>query len=259
MAVTALTYVSGNTLDAVQDGVTTLIGTGYKPFGPVVRFEENYYCQAMVDGTDPGSLEELLLLDNASSANSTASVAAVLDASKRIRTNASVGTVETGVTAVEYGDGLHHCTVLTLTDFAVGTSDDDAALAIGGKLYTFPAGAYAIDGVKVNVGLTLADAVQTDTPELGLGTAQASGANATLGAAGATTENIFEGTATADVAGTALVSAKNPTAGAPLLVQTSGGLAHTLYLNAAVTWADLTAASAVTADGTVTIFWRFFG
>lgn len=169
-------------------------------------------------------------------------------------TTANVGAAEAGAVAVENGDAIVHRTVLTLTAFAVGTSADNAALAIGALLYTFPAGVIMIDAIKVNAGLTLADAVQTNTPELGLGTTQAAGANATLGAAGATTENLFEGTATADVAGTPLVDTKQPTAAVPFIMETAD--AHTLYLNAAATWANLTAPAALTADGTITITWR---
>lgn len=171
---------------------------------------------------------------------------------------AHVGAVSTAATTgvVEYGDGYRHTTKLTLTDFAVGTSADDAAKAIGAALYVLPAGAVIVESAYLSVGLTLADAVQTDTPEIGLGNAAASGgANATLGADGATKENIWEGAATADVAGTAKVGTKIPTAAVPLVIESGGG--HTIYLNAAATWANLTAASALTATGTVIINWRF--
>jgi hypothetical protein len=204
------------------------------------------------------SAAELNLLKDAALANSTASVAAILDASKRLRTNANVGTVTTGATtsAVEIGDGLSHTTILTLTNFAVGTSGDNAAKAIGASLYSLPAGTCLVESSYISVGLTLADAIQTDTPEIGLGTAVGTGVVATLGAVGATAENIWEGEATANVSGTAKVGAKNPTASVPLVI-TAGG-SHDIYLNCAVSWADITAPAAVTATGTVVINWKFF-
>ena len=169
------------------------------------------------------------------------------------------GAVTTAATTKvkEYGDGLNHTTVLTLASFVVGTSGDNTSKAIGASLYTLPAGAVIVDNSHVSVGLTLADAVQTDTPELGIGTAVGTGAVATIGAVSAGAENIFEGTATANVSGTALVGTKLPTAAVPLIV--ASGDSHVLYLNAAVAWADLTAPATVTATGTVTINWRYLG
>ena len=83
-----------------------------------------------------------------------------------------------------------------------------------------------------------------------------SGANATLGAVGATAEDYFEGTATANVSGTHLVGTKFPlAAGIPTVIAIGGE--HTIFLNAADTWADLTAGSALTADGTIVLNWRF--
>ena len=167
-------------------------------------------------------------------------------------TKAAVSTL----TVAEAGDSYHHVTTLTLTAFAVGDSADNAALSDGALIYTLPAGAIIVDACSLDVALTLADAVQTDTPELGVGTTVGSGANATLGAVGAAAENVFEGTAVANVAGTTpLEAVKQPTAATTLLI--SAAADHTLYLNVADTWADLTAASAITATGTVRLVWRF--
>jgi hypothetical protein len=173
---------------------------------------------------------------------------------------ASNGTVAVPTTTqvAEYGNGIDRTTYLTLTNFAVGTSADNASLAIGALLYTFPAGAFVFESAHVDVGLTLADAVQTNTPELGLGSVIGSGANATLGAVGATCEEYFEGTATANVSGTHLVGTKFPTtAGIPIIVATGG--VHALFLNVAVAWANLTAPSAVTANGNIVLKWQFMG
>lgn len=171
-------------------------------------------------------------------------------------TSSTPGTPAALVTAVEYGDSRVRTTVLTLAAFAVGLSGDNANLARGATLYTFPAGEIIVEGASINVGLTLADAVQTDTPEIGLGTVAAAGeVQATLGAVGATAEDIMEGVAVADVAGTAKVNTDTPTAAVPLVIATAA--AHTVCLNVADGWADLTAASAITATGTVVINWRF--
>jgi hypothetical protein len=168
-------------------------------------------------------------------------------------TTAGIGAASGNATAVEYASGAHHTTILTLSSFAVGTSGDAAALAIGALLYTFPAGIIQVKSSLISVGLTAAISVTTDTPEIGLGTTQGSGANATLGAVAATAENIFEGTAVADVAGTVFLGTKLPTTTNVLSI--AAAAAHTVYLNAAVTWANVTAAGPVTASGTVMIEW----
>lgn len=171
-------------------------------------------------------------------------------------TSVHVGAVPTNVTAAEYGNAFQHRSVLTLAALSLGTSGDNAAKANGGLLYTFPAGIILVKAAILSVGLTLADSTKTDTPELGLGTVVASGVNATLGAVGATAEDIFEGAAVADVNGTVFNGLKKPTA-APyeLLIAAAG--AHTVYMNIADTWANIVAESAVTATGTVTLLWDY--
>lgn len=196
---------------------------------------------------------ELNLLDGSSVANDAASKAAVLDASKQLRTDANVGTAGTNVTAVEYGDGRSHVTVLTASNVAL-TIGDNANLALGAAVYTLPAGAQVIDYSYLSVAISATDvANQSDTPEVGLGTTVGSGANATLGAVGTGAENIFEGTAAADCDGTATVATKLPTAGTPLII--ASGDSHVVYLNLADGWADGTDQSA-TASGTIVLVWK---
>ena len=195
-------------------------------------------------------------MDGSSTANSTVSVAAILDSGGDLRTASNVGTPGTNVTAVEYGDGRLHTTVLTLSSIAY-TIGDNAALAIGAAIYTFPAGAIAVDYAYISVALSATDAAnQADTPEVGVGTTQGSGANATLGAVGAGAENIVEGVAVADANGTAKVVSDLPNGATetPLLIAT--GDSHIAYLNYADTWADGTDQSA-TASGTVVLKWTF--
>jgi hypothetical protein len=57
-----------------------------------------------------------------------------------------------------------------------------------------------------------------------------------------------------DVAGGTLYKGNTFTTG--VLIKTSGGKARDLFLNAAVTWANVTAAGAVTFTGVITLKWR---
>lgn len=54
-------------------------------------------------------------------------------------------------------------------------------------------------------------------------------------------------------AGTAFYKSSSFTSN--ILIKTTGGKSHDLYLNAAVAWADVTAAGALTFTGVVTIKW----
>ena len=111
------------------------------------------------------------------------------------------------IKVVEYAEGFLHKTVITVPSFSFATTN--AAKAIGQKIYTFPAGwiipvAASIEMVSTTGGTTAATA-----GEIGLGTVIGSGANATMGAVGATSENIMEGTTISNhVAATALSSNK---------------------------------------------------
>jgi hypothetical protein len=161
----------------------------------------------------------------------------------------AAGTVGTGVTAVEHSsDGKNFTTILTLTGVAF-TIGDNAALADGALIYTFPAGAVVINSASINVGLSLTTGTPTtDTPEVALGTTIASGANATLGAVAATAEDICGPAVADDVAGTAEVL----TTGSSFVIEAAA--AHTVHLNYADTWADVDD-TAATAAGTVAINW----
>lgn len=178
-------------------------------------------------------------------------------------TTTNVGTVTTAATttAVEYGNGADHFTKLTLTNFAVGTSGDNAALAFGAKFYTFPAGAILVESATIAGGLTAAISVTTDTPEVGIGTVVATGAAATLTTA--TWEDIVDGGAAGltggdaiapDVAGTAFYKGQTFTTG--VIIKPTGGKARDLFLNVADTWANVTAAGAVTFTGVITLKWQ---
>ena len=170
----------------------------------------------------------------------------------------SKGTVTTSGTTVaeETIVGDEHIVKLTLTDFAIGTSGDAAALALGASLYTMPAGDKLVEGSSIIGAVTAAISVTTDTPEIGLGTVAGTGVNATLGAQATTTENIGGPFVLTNVAGNTAtdggVGAASNTTG--LLVPTADS--GVVYLNLADTWADVTAAGACTFTGVVTLKYR---
>jgi hypothetical protein len=178
-------------------------------------------------------------------------------------TAASRGTPGTGVTLDTRLDGAgNYVSTLTLDAFAVGTSGDNASLALGAQIFEFPAGPILVTGADLKGGVTAAISVTTDTPEIGLGTVQASGANATLST---TTEDIIDGGAAGyiggiaicpDVAGGLVAKGMLATSKSGVYIATSGGKAHTVFLNVADGWADVTAAGAVTFTGTVVLTWK---
>ncbi len=165
----------------------------------------------------------------------------------------AVGSSST-TTATETFDGSLYTTVLDVTAFPImATIGDNASLAGGALLYTLPAGDILIEG-GVLVGTVNAEAsVQTDTPEIGVGTVVGSGANATLGAVGATCENVLGPFVAASVNDGA-VSGANATTGP--FIQASASV-RTLYLNAADGWADRDAGTVpLTFTGQIVIKWR---
>jgi hypothetical protein len=164
----------------------------------------------------------------------------------------NLGTAGTGVTATEYGNGQIHLTKLVLSGVAL-TIGDNAALADGAIIYTFPAGAYQVLGASASVGVSLTTGTPTtDTPEVGLGSLIASGVQATLGAVNAACEDIAGPAVADDIAGTAELFGSG--AGKYFAAADS----HVLHFNVADTWADVDD-TAATADGTVWVSWAFYG
>ena len=207
-----------------------------------------------INYTMPGSAGTLPLLDSSGNQTFTGS----------ILSGAGTGTVTTAATttATEYGDGFWHITKLTMTAFAIGTSDDNASLAIGAKFYSLPAGAYVIEGAEILGGVTAAVSVTAQTPEVGIGTTVGTGVIANLST---TMEDIVDGGANGliggsntapDVAGTTFAKGTIATSKGGIYIAASGGKARDLFLNVAVAWADVTAPGAVTFTGTITVKWR---
>ena len=165
-----------------------------------------------------------------------------------------------GATLAEYGDGVTHKTVLTLTDVAVVLTDAAAVVAYGGtKVYTFPEGyLYTISAVS-DIAVTKSSAgVDADwAGDFGFGSVTAS-SNTTL----ATTEqNILPTTATP--AATAGVTTSNGVSTATEHAILDG---HTtaidLFLNYLVDDADqdvTTTPCNLILNGTITVLWTSMG
>lgn len=164
-------------------------------------------------------------------------------------TTSGVGAAASEGTLVsEEGGGGQHLSKLTFTN---DTAAAGAALADGALVYTFPAIPCLVRGVYVSGTLTAA--TETGTPEIGVGTLVGSGANATLGAVGATAEDIIEGTASeAFASGGTAFTRNSAVAKLPLVVAASS----VLHVNYALGY---TATETVTVAGTVWIDWVELG
>lgn len=200
---------------------------------------------ALYNGLDRGS--NLSDLDSAPTARTNLGMGT--QASAAAARTAVVGAIGTGATSlVEYSaDGFNHVTIITLTAVAVAAIGDNENLAGGLLIYTLPAGAIIINNATMSVGITKAETT-TDTPEVGLGTVIGSGANATLGAVGATCEDILGPAVADDTAGTAELLTK----ATALKIEAAG--TKTVHFNFADGWADVTDESA-TVTGTVVLGW----
>ena len=171
------------------------------------------------------------------------------------------GTAAANVTTVEYGDGRNITTVLTFTNLVVGAPSAGANSAHGVLLHTLSTTAvsHIVKMVAVKVGFTLGG-VTTDTPDVGLATVQATGAQALLSAT-TTWENIITGqTWDKTLDGTAdhfasLFTGVVTESAFPLIA--AAGAATAIYLNAADGWAAGVTGN-LTASGTVIINYSIF-
>lgn len=166
------------------------------------------------------------------------------------------GTPGTNVTAKEMmaTDG-RRTTRLTLTNFSLGNGGDTLALAIGGLIYTFPAGDIVLHGEAHMKGAFSSTAAYTNVLDAGVGSVIASGAVAVLGGT-ATFEDLIGGTTTAALnAGGAVVATQSSAGSVPNRLIAAAG-AHTLHLNAAGTWTDVAAAQPVLFTGIVEFTWQ---
>jgi hypothetical protein len=155
-------------------------------------------------------------------------------------------------TAVEYGSGVVHQTVLTLS--LTGTNDldlaDGADHGTGVKIYDFPEGRILLLGATINGVTTIAGASGGGaTLPLALGTVTAAD-DATLTG---TEVNIIPSTATANGSSTfkAALAAQAQFDGTSAAVD--------VYFNAAVTNAVSASAVTIAVTGTVTLTWINLG
>lgn len=148
---------------------------------------------------------------------------------------------------MELGQGRNHVTRLTFTGQTIGSPTGAVNLAFGKLVYTLPAGAAIVKSSLISVALTCTGAVVTaDTPDTGLGTTLASGANAVL-SGNALFENIMTGQTSNDVNGTVELAMVSNS-----LLNVAAADNHTVYLNVGDGWAG---ADTVVGAGTIILEW----
>ncbi len=222
---TSIGTVSATEISYV-DGVTSALQT---------QLDNKQAVVSGVDSTEIGYLNGV-----------TSAIQTQIDA--KLAIVATGGTVNAGTTAVERGDSKQHTTTLTVASTLPAIAGG-AQLSVGKLLYTFPAGAIVVHAAYMSMAITQTQAhINADTPDVGLGTAIAAGANALLSdTSGA--ENILTGQTANNCTGTAEVK----TVADQVLVIEAGDN-HTLYFNVADDWAADGDAAAIMA-GTVVIHW----
>lgn len=167
----------------------------------------------------------------------------------------AAGTPGTGVVAFEGGDRVNRWTRLTINAIDAITVADNAALADGHLIYTFPAGNIILTGGYLSGAVSVAEDTTNAVAEIALGTTAGTGANATLGAVAATAENISNPTASVVCDGVAEYVTFLAT---DILIASAD--AHTVYFNVASTWGN-TAGTDLTGDlsGTAILLWKYLG
>jgi hypothetical protein len=159
----------------------------------------------------------------------------------------------------EYGNGRDFVTVLTLTNFVVGTIPSaNAALGVGNIVCAFPAGQHLEHASFLSLAETLPGAGVTGV--IGLGSVIASGAISVLSGTG-TFQDRLAGVAVTSSAtgGTAAVGLAGATAGfgTGIALNASGSVKN-VFVNAAGTWATVNAGT-LTVSGTITLKWTKMG
>jgi len=186
-----------------------------------------------------------------------------LDRSKgsKVRTSeyADVGTAGGEVTVIEKRAGILRVTEITITDEVILTTVGGENLASGLLLYTFPDGVVNLINASMHVYLTGTTAHENDTPEVALGTVIGSGAQATLGAVGATCEDILGPFTMGGLEDDGTEGALNLSGGPGTTANSASGKlfyigdTRAVNLNIADGWAAT--AGTVTANGKVYLTW----
>lgn len=161
------------------------------------------------------------------------------------------GTAGTNCSVEEHGTLYQRTTKITVTAADVPDIAGGADLSVGILVYTFPAGVIQVRNAYMSMAIQQVDGnITADTPDVGLGTTIAAGANALLSdTSGA--ENIMTGATADDCDGTAEVASVDT------VLEIAAAGAHTVYFNIADGWAASGDANA-TATGTIIINWNWW-
>lgn len=161
-----------------------------------------------------------------------------------------LGTVATGVTAINMGSAFNKTTKLTLgssTSFTLSVSNSGNG-AMGRLLYTFPtsgSSGIVLHSILANVVCSGTGIVNNNTPEIGVGTSIASGSISSL-SSNSTFENILYGNPSL----TSVNGATSYKINCRNISNTSMGI----YLNMAGNWSG---ADTITCTGSLTINWTY--
>jgi hypothetical protein len=169
-----------------------------------------------------------------------------------------IGAPVAGVaSAVEYGDGVNHQTVITLTNVSLEIAD--GAFDDGEKVYDFPAGRILIEGVTANLISTITTNFNASTDDL------------FVIAAGTTTTSVSADGALQTTEVDLLPSTSNDTAGGTVTTFTNGialaasaqfdgtGTAKDVFVNMGIPAANDSGANTNVVTGTITITWKNLG
>lgn len=165
-------------------------------------------------------------------------------------------------------NGLDYKLVIN-TSTLVKNIPSDAALAFGQLLFTWPSQLVFPTQVHLQMTSLCPTGLSATAGEVGLGTVIASGASATLGAVGATCEDIMDGTTLSNhVAATTLVSKKANVPNNDFSEQAGGGSVSGFidgtagtsqcFLNVASTW-DQTSAENFSFQANIVIYYQLLG
>ena len=167
----------------------------------------------------------------------------------------TAGTAAANWTAVEYGDGVVHRTVLT-RDTSLVQAVAAAGLCFGDLAYTFPEAAISIEAATLE--FTVSAPLSTVTPEIGLGTVIGDDSSEiTIGAAGATQEDIIDGTAMSAITSAGTVEAYALEAEADVDFHDGTAAAASVNFNCAGNWAETE--NITFSSITVTLKWNYLG
>lgn len=173
-----------------------------------------------------------------------------------IKSTVGAGAATSGATAVEYGDGILHKTVLTLNK-SISITDSAGTGGYGSyKMYDFPDGAIEVLGTVSNLAVSSASgtthglAADSDG-DFSLGTAACN-----AGSLASTEADLMASTSIAQLANTA-----GPVLGSSGAVGALDGTssAKDLYLNVIFDDADSSGADTIATTGTVTVYWLNLG